>query len=241
MAFTAGSNYTVQNKVSSTSIAFSSTSYAVGLAVLVVACDAQINTGQSGFSTTSLITASDNIDGSWTKAGEYTGTPGFAGYGVTVALFYATITSTTSRTVTASFSTSVTAKAASIQMFSFSGGSSLVFLTPVTTGTSNQNLGSLSITIPAGRATNEALSFRASGIDNTGGTTATSGYTGLNNFTSGGTNTDNIGAFLEYIISTTTPAASNPLGPATGWSASVMGAVYEVPIVTERLGLLGVG
>lgn len=230
---TSGSNRTGNSVTAGSS--FTTTyisSLAVGrLAVFRYASDNLSNAADGDKGDVTSIT--DDAGNVYTKAAEFSNTQSAAAGGATIGIWYCVITNavTSANIITVQFGGSVTAKAWSINGFTFSAGSTISVFTPFTTAANDATTvqSASTGTLPS----KEYLIFRISAAEtsSTFVSAATGGWTSLGwTGTSGGGSASNMGLFTEMKIATTTSETSTPTGSASADNATIVIAFYAVAV-----------
>ncbi len=244
MAWTSvGTVWTGEDKIAGTEIVGSfDVDVPAGDVVLVAV--AKDNASSSNGNTSEFTGMTDDAGNTWTKAREYCNANSAANAGVTVALYFAKVTSaiTNGELFTVSFSDSRTASVDSVWQFSMAAGSTVSVAGSADLANLAADPGSLSI---SGLASSEYLFARlvgsarslATALTPTGSWTAADGIE-----TTGGSATDNVGIRWEFLITTATGATSDPTLVAST-HASTMVAFLETagatgqPTLTRSFGV----
>jgi hypothetical protein len=154
---------------------------------------------------------SDTNANTWIVIGENEIDPGAASAGAAVLLFYSRITSelTAGTTISVNLVASRTAKAAVCREFDISGSTASIVGTEQKEDAAGADPGALTV---GSLANSEHVCFRgiATEMDATETTTETSGWTAIQDGTTGSTNTGNQRAYLEFLIATATSFTSDP-------------------------------
>jgi len=231
---------THKSSASTWSFAPSNTLNAGELGVLVIACD-NLDGGDGDFNVVQSVT--DSAGNTWQKAAEFTNGQGSAAAGATVSVWYTVATTTlpTTGSITVTFRSALTAKAAIGQAYSIDAASVAVEAT-VGGADDGRDPSPLSVSSLPSR---EYLFVRAIASESSSTTalTPSTGFTAWHQaVTSGGGSASNMGARAERRIATDTSAWSDPT-LFNADHASVLVALYEVAgaVVTGSANLSGTG
>jgi hypothetical protein len=189
--------------------------------------------GTTDAETSEVTGITDSVGGNtWTKRKEYRNGQGSAAAGGVVAVWTSVLVNGLGigDTITASFSSSITAKAIQPLNFSIGVGSILGLEDSDTLAADGAVPGSMTL---SGLPSREYLFFRGVGGEAGSAMTATASYTAEGGAKSG-TGTSNINARSEFRIVTATSGTSNPTSYSAD-SASVFLALYEIAPSTAAL------
>lgn len=228
MAWSSGGSVgTAQSKTAGSSIALT-TSAAVAVGEVVVLVVAKDNVATTDGATSEVTGVSDSSGNTWSKAGEFTNGQGGAASGATCAIWYTQATTAISSggTITANFSSSVTAKAVSAWKWAVGSGSTVDVVATATRADDGADPGAVSL---SGLTNAEYLFLRgiAGETNSTAQITPTASWTALSTAqTSGGGAASNMAVRGEWRIQTASGATSDPSWTAVD-SASVLVALRE--------------